>query len=219
VTPPDIAARLVDYAGNLEGLRILEPSAGTGALVRAFEARGVHSADVVTIERERALCDVLERMGAHPVCADFEEWATTTEERFDLVVMNPPFRRARQHVEAAFNLLVDGGSLLAIVPSTFDGEPLEDLPAGAFALTGARAKIIERIKGYTREAAMKVTKFWEPETVTLKRCADGTSRWHMSTRDGDEVVGDEDGAVLKIHRNTVALGTVVTLTEPMPDKI
>jgi len=58
--------------------------------------------------------------------ADFIKWAEFTTERFDKVVMNPPFSegRAKAHVESAASLVNRGGRLVAILPASFKGKDI-----------------------------------------------------------------------------------------------
>lgn len=112
-TPRGLAARLVELAAIGDAHQVLEPSAGTGGL-----------ADLLPVGRTRCVeiaplhCKVLQAKGHDVVAGDFIEWADTTAERFDRVVMNPPFSgRWQAHVERAAALLKAGGRLVAIVPS------------------------------------------------------------------------------------------------------
>ena len=57
--------------------------------------------------------------------------------------------------------------------------------------------------------------YGEPVTATLKECDDGQKRWIQSTRDGEEVVGLEDGKTLALAADTFEVGTIVTFQEPM----
>lgn len=149
-TPADVAARVAAYAELAPGLSVLEPSAGTGALVRAVH-EAEPGADVQPIERDARLAD---RMGCP--CADFLE--IRPRPIYDRVVMNPPFSGGAdiRHVERALEFLRPGGLLVAIVADgprqaarlaaqTDAGRAVEDLerlPAGTFAGTQVRARIV-----------------------------------------------------------------------------
>lgn len=58
-------------------------------------------------------CRVLEAKGHKVINADFLKWAAETHERFDVVVMNPPYSEGRfkLHLNAAAELVKDGGRL------------------------------------------------------------------------------------------------------------
>jgi hypothetical protein len=132
VTPADVAQRMVDYLGDQS--LTLEPSAGTGALIRPLQG------EYVAVERQYGLCPF-----PH-VNQCFLEYAAECQTRFSGVVMNPPFRKAKQHVRAALSLC--DGVVIALVPITFpDGETLEVLPRDTFALVKVHTKIIRITNG------------------------------------------------------------------------
>lgn len=106
-TPPDLAARMVALAGVEAGHRVLEPSAGTGSLLREIQCTG---AEVVAVEINPKLATTI---GAR--CADFLACADLGD--FDRIVMNPPFERGQDvaHVAHAYGMLRDGGVLVSVM--------------------------------------------------------------------------------------------------------
>lgn len=126
-TPPEIARKMVDLAGLMAGRRILEPSAGTGNLIRAIvnNATGFECCDVVAVENNYQLSQGLETMrskfvGAYEhnfkiICADFLS-CNGDLGKFDKVIMNPPFENAIdiKHINHAFDMLKPGGRLVAL---------------------------------------------------------------------------------------------------------
>lgn len=147
VTPPEVAARMVGYLGNLGHGLAMEPSAGTGNLSRALIEGGQPASRIVQVERHTALASGLRDLGS-VVNRCFLEYAAgfcPGTFQFARVVMNPPFRQVRQHVSAARSLLAPGGVLVALVPVTFEAEgmeTLERLPADTFATARVHTKII-----------------------------------------------------------------------------
>lgn len=133
-TPDALAQLVVEAYTDIPSLslfaRVLEPSAGDGALVRAV--RRVNPAvEVVAVEPsgERA-ARIDGDSGLVRVQVDrFEEVARrhlqVGARPFDAVVMNPPFALPGvpsawiDHVELAWSLLRTGGRLTAIVPAGF----------------------------------------------------------------------------------------------------
>jgi predicted RNA methylase len=100
-TPPKLAQRVVDWAGvfgryPLSQSRVLEPSAGNGALVRPLVAAGAH---VTAVELDlRYVQDLANALGLgtpeHRMVtpANFLECSERDlRGRFDLCVMNPPY--------------------------------------------------------------------------------------------------------------------------------
>lgn len=99
-TPPKLAQKVVDWAGvdsytrpdgGLRGLRVLEPSAGNGALVRPLVAAG---ADVTSVELDRRYHDdvvLLNPSGRTISNVNFLECDKFFLREFDLCVMNCPY--------------------------------------------------------------------------------------------------------------------------------
>jgi hypothetical protein len=143
-TPLELAARVVELADIRPGMTVLEPSAGTGNLVRAVLA-AAPCATVYAVEINPTLHAGLSALVAGGRCGDF--LAMNGElGPFDRVVMNPPFERGAdiRHVEHARGKLKPGGRLVAIVA---DGPRQRDslkslatvwysLPPGSFAEEG-----------------------------------------------------------------------------------
>ena len=149
-TPPEIARKMVDLAGILPGHKVLEPSAGTGNLVRAIQEKE-RSAVVVVWEVNgnllpclRALCPAVINPG------DFLE--SKPEPFFDRVVMNPPFNHGSdvKHILHAREKLLPGGRLVALCANgPKQNEVLrplashwEELPAGSFAAQGTGVNVV-----------------------------------------------------------------------------
>lgn len=152
-TTGKLAAQLLDEADIREGETCLEPSAGMGGLADLMP-----KAQTTCVEVSPLHCRVLEAKGHNVIETDFLAWAQTTPQRFDVVVMNPPFSegRAVAHLNAAAALVKAGGRLAAILPAGSDrknllpgwdcswSEPME----GMFAGTGVR---VVRLMAYKPE--------------------------------------------------------------------
>lgn len=151
VTPPDVAARMVEYLGRQGDFLTLEPSAGTGNLVRALLESGHSDCELTMVERHCGLANQLSRLG--PVINRcFLEYAEEARGKvaFPRVIMNPPFSAVKKHIAAALSLMGQNGhqepaTLVALVPVTFehpDAETLETLPPDTFATAKVHTKII-----------------------------------------------------------------------------
>ena len=162
-TPPELAARVVAEARIEPGMRVLEPSAGLGALALPAAAAG-GSVMCIEIDPKRAGALVKANAAAPArldmvVALDFlKEGAARL---YDRVVMNPPFAGQAdiRHVLHAAKFLRPGGRLVAIMSAslTFRRNRLADefrtfltlhdasvvaLPDDAFAASGTRVKTV-----------------------------------------------------------------------------
>lgn len=114
-SPEYLARRAVISAEIEEHHQCLEPSAGTGGI-----AKYLPSNNTTCVEISPLYSHVLKSKGYNTVEADFLIWSQRTCERFDRIVMNPPFSagRAIRHLEAAASLLNANGIVVAILPSS-----------------------------------------------------------------------------------------------------
>lgn len=152
-TPPELAARLCDLAHVQSARSVLEPSAGTGNLIRAALATGTE-ARIHAVEINWNLVEMLRREfialanSSRFYCehVDFLALDCFGLGLFDAIVMNPPFENGSdiKHIQYARNLLQIGGTLAAICANGprqraalfDDADYWEDLPAGTFQASG-----------------------------------------------------------------------------------
>jgi hypothetical protein len=123
-TPASVVKIMVEEGGIFEGCRILEPSAGTGAICKAVRDYAaeigidvtVHCCEVLDVNRA-----ALQAQGFEIVAEDFMKYEP--DEPYDCVLMNPPFSLPGDttayatHIEHAWSLLCDFGKLVAITPA------------------------------------------------------------------------------------------------------
>jgi hypothetical protein len=130
-TPPALAAHIVDTYADIQShplddmVRVLEPSAGGGALVQAL-LKAHPAVRVTAVEPDAQQAAQIPRTSRVEIFQDmFESFAARAAECFDVVVMNPPFAKPghhvlwKEHVTLAWNLLAPGGRLVAVVPNGF----------------------------------------------------------------------------------------------------
>jgi 16S rRNA G1207 methylase RsmC len=136
-TPEPLAERLVEMARIEPGNTILEPSAGTGNLIDGI-LKNHPDVRISYCEMNCFLLDILRGKyeGVNGVrflgrdCFDID--TTQGENRFDRVIMNPPFERGQDvdHLlRAWYSLLAPRGVLVAIVS------------AGVFSRADKKAKL------------------------------------------------------------------------------
>ena len=113
-TPPTLIDKLLLNAQIKPGDVVLEPSAGKGDIADAIRARHP-DAQLELCEINYTLRTHLAGKGYTNIKGDFLE--VEVEEKYDVVVMNPPFENGAdiQHVMHAFKMLKPGGRLTAIM--------------------------------------------------------------------------------------------------------
>lgn len=115
VSPAPVCRRLVEMADVCNTDVILEPSAGTGAILQAIKS-AAPAAQCDAVEQNGDLYRYLQQNmdGVNVVCGDFLEYET--EKRYSKIIMNPPFQHAHdiKHIQRALTLLKPGGVLVAI---------------------------------------------------------------------------------------------------------
>lgn len=117
-TPEDLAEMVADEAEIEDGDKVLEPSAGRGAIATQFPPD-----QTTCVEVSSQNCKILEAKGYTAIQADFLAWAEAAlanGQRFEVVVMNPPWSsgRAELHTKAAAQLVAPGGRLVAVLPGS-----------------------------------------------------------------------------------------------------
>lgn len=158
-TPAALARRMVEMSGLQAGETVLEPSAGTGAIVKAvIEAVDT---EIVGYDINRDLVSHLTRTfpsyKLQARCCDFLD-VTDGQGQFQVVLMNPPFANAVdiRHIKHALSFVKPGGCLVAVCANgprqNEQLKPLceiwEPLPAGTFSESGTEVfTVLLRIRG------------------------------------------------------------------------
>ncbi|WP_062215692.1 methyltransferase [Streptomyces sp. NBRC 109706] len=179
-TPEPVVARLLELAAITPGMRVLEPSAGRGALALAAASAG---ALVDAVEVEPGHAEVL-RAAHHPgvtaLVADF--LATRPDPVYHRVIMNPPFTRGADiaHVTHALGALRAEGLLVAVMSHATAtaasaarfrqlvadrGGQVQPLPAGAFRASGTDVRALIVTIPATRPAGAPPT-VWPTDSCT-----------------------------------------------------
>ena len=158
-TPSKVMSILLDNLDIPRGARVLEPSAGDGAIVAALIPTGARI-DAIEVDIGRA--GQLNRFPVSVQCANF--LTVNPRPEYDYVIMNPPFYGTHwmEHVKHAFDFLKPGGMLRAILPATAEvGDtarheafrlwasqhrswvnPFQDLPLESFVESGTRVNTV-----------------------------------------------------------------------------
>lgn len=124
-TPDPVVAQMLDEIGELADaftcyldrpIRILEPSAGTGAIALALQ-QAYPDSEIDTVEIDPVNVEILRGHGFDPVAGAFEDYSASA---YDFVVMNPPFNgdTYARHVMHAWTMLAHGGRLVSVAPES-----------------------------------------------------------------------------------------------------
>lgn len=163
-TPLAVIERIMRELYIRKEHRILEPSAGTGNMVRELLKTDAQSVTAIEIDSDR--CHTLRGIRDPRLTvsgANFLQVQARPE--FDHVVMNPPFFGTHwmEHVVHAFDFLAPGGTLTAVLPVSAElgetkkhnifrkwakskskgwGNLFSDLPSESFAESGTRVNTV-----------------------------------------------------------------------------
>jgi hypothetical protein len=129
-TPPEVAAEMLDPL-DLRGKTVLEPSAGSGNLVRECLERG--AAEVLWCEKEPRLRNMLTSLrGGYYLGHDFLQVEAHQVSHVDLIVMNPPFSADEAHILHAWEIAPPGCEIVALcnwaTVSDWRGNPYTSRP-------------------------------------------------------------------------------------------
>lgn len=115
-TPEPVGFKMVEWANIKPGDKVLEPSAGHGAIARFFPEQS----DVTMVEPSYDLSQraALANGTARIINGRFEDLSRAN--KYDAIVMNPPFgtggKTAYEHLAKAAKHLRQGGRIVALVP-------------------------------------------------------------------------------------------------------
>jgi len=154
VTPSEVAQRMVGYLEAGQDCLTLEPSAGTGNLMQALLDSGHSALELIAVEQSQELCKTIRarfKGEIDPICRCFLNYAEEANAwgEYPRIIMNPPFRAVKKHMDAALSLLGQGGHdlavLVALVPITYQHPEAithEVLPNDTFSTAAVNTKII-----------------------------------------------------------------------------
>lgn len=150
-TPENIAGKMVGLAALFDGCSVMEPEAGSGAIIKQING---HQGRRVAVEYNSTLKSILERScpGWEIHGGDFLTDCTPDDFGiFDRVIMNPPFNRGDdiKHIKHALEFLRPGGRLVALCANgprqkkELQGMAThwEELPEGSFKQAGTGVNV------------------------------------------------------------------------------
>lgn len=121
-TPEPIGYKMVEWAGLKDGDKVLEPSAGHGAISRFFSPNTENT--IIEPSGRLAPQAQMNTDNANLINGYFEDLHISN--KYDAITMNPPFgtggKTAVEHLAKAFKHLKDGGRVIAIIPDGASAE-------------------------------------------------------------------------------------------------
>lgn len=157
-SPPSVVARLMELAGVQRGMRVLEPSAGKGAIAYACADAGATVDCYELMEANFVALAGDARLGA---VRHMDFLTQAPEASYERVVMNPPFAKQAdiKHVLHALRFLKPGGLLVSVMAASVAfrdnkmtqdfrdlirerGGDIEALPEGAFKASGTMVRSV-----------------------------------------------------------------------------
>lgn len=151
-TPEHIAEQAAQLLEASQFHSILEPSAGTGALIDAITYGNKYGHNIIAVEESWSLVKILRSRYPELRVHHMDFLNFTYPEKFDRILMNPPFNGGAdiKHVEHALKWLKPGGKLVAIVAGGPRQEKAfkamattwEPLPAGTFKNAGTMVNTV-----------------------------------------------------------------------------
>lgn len=139
-TPNSLVDKMLEQVVIESDDDVLEPSAGNGSIAEKLDG------NVTCIEISPMRVEILKSKGLNALKGDFLEHHGS----YDKIVMNPPFNKnqAKIHIEHAYELLKPGGSLVAIMPASFNDKnyTISESYENKFLGTSVRVVIASRTK-------------------------------------------------------------------------
>jgi hypothetical protein len=149
-TPINLAQIARKKFKNRNIIRLLDPSAGDGALLAPFNsAHHTIKADCIEIDLDRQA--ILRAKGYNVIDSDFMQF--TGAGMYSHIIMNPPFAQGVEHVLKAFDLLING-ELVAILNAETIRNPY----------TAKRKHLIQLIQDFGGEVEFIESAFMSPDT-------------------------------------------------------
>ncbi len=151
-TPREIAEKMCSFLPEVSpGLKILEPSAGLGALYNVIYGKYGKNAMYDLVENSPECIKELYNKNLHGNLYQRDFLQFDNGYKYDIIFMNPPFKNGEdiKHIDHAKSLLSDNGMLISLcyngVKQNKKLKPVVDywevLPENSFKDSGTRASV------------------------------------------------------------------------------
>ena len=113
-TPQSLIEKMLeDYKNKPLPKNILEPSAGKGDIIEYINQKASNDNNIYCYELVPELQSILKQKRCKLLGDDFLNH--NPKINFDLIIMNPPFDRGVNHILHAWNILKNGGQIIALL--------------------------------------------------------------------------------------------------------
>jgi hypothetical protein len=124
-TPTWVTLEAMPFLPPLPGLDILEPGAGTGAIVDVLRRHGAQRERLRAVELDPVRFWRLRQqhrdLGDKLIQTDYLRYAASTYDKYDLIITNPPYSVAHPYIRASLRLLKPRGTVAMLLRVNFMG--------------------------------------------------------------------------------------------------
>lgn len=209
-TPEPVGLKMVEFAGIRGGNKVLEPSAGHGAIARWFPENAERTAVEPSMKLRPRLAMVFDGKIAD---TDFESHNVVN--KYDAIVMNPPFNKpngvggklAFEHLAKAATHINDGGRIVALLPSG----PMATKHMDKFLYGEEERKLKpllqhQKLGDIYRGAVVKTSAGWAPQGKLLRAASTPGSYWIKPEGKAETIVyPDQIGEIIEQGPKTEAV--------------
>ncbi len=115
-TPIDVVENFIKNYGGLSG-KILEPSAGNGNIIKALNKQNI-DCEIHAVEIREEEKSNLNKLSKKVFICDFlQEY--NNDEKYDVIIGNPPFSNAIDFTEKCLKMLKEDGKLIFLLRTSF----------------------------------------------------------------------------------------------------
>lgn len=115
-TPENVIATMLSVVPNINGATILEPSAGSGAILDYLK-KYYTPKSVLACEKDTRLKYIASAKADRFLSDDFLTVQKQDVSHVNLIVMNPPFSQGGKHLAHAWEIIPDGGQIVCLLNS------------------------------------------------------------------------------------------------------